>query len=82
MAPAEPFIYMGITNTGSVLSPELQDKIFEPFFTTKETGMGLGLAIVKQVIDGHGGRIQPLGDPKTNTTTFHIFLPLEDKTKD
>ena len=56
---------------------ELQEKIFEPFFTTKESGMGLGLAIVKQVIEGHGGRIQALGDPKTNTTTFYIQLPAE-----
>jgi len=72
-------IAITITNTGSVLPNELQEKIFEPFFTTKETGMGLGLAIVKQVIDGHGGRIQATGDAKTNTTTFQIFLPLTAK---
>lgn len=70
------FLHMAITNSGSVLPEELQDKIFEPFFTTKETGMGLGLAIVRQVIDGHGGRIQAIGDQKTNTTTFNIYLPL------
>src|SRR6185503_10440659 len=42
-------LLLSITNSGSVLAEELQDKIFEPFFTTKDTGMGLGLAIVKQV---------------------------------
>lgn len=72
------WMMLTISNTGSVLSPDLQEKIFEPFFTTKETGMGLGLAIVKQVIDGHGGRIQAVGDPKTNSTTFRILLPLAD----
>jgi signal transduction histidine kinase len=75
--PAAKALRLSITNSGSVLSEELQEKIFEPFFTTKETGMGLGLAIVKQVIDGHGGRIQATGDPGTNTTTFVIQLPLE-----
>lgn len=69
-------LWLTVTNTGSVLPRELQEKIFEPFFTTKETGMGLGLAIVRQVVDGHGGRIQAAGDPKTNTTTFRIFLPV------
>ncbi len=66
-----------VNNTGSVLAAELQDKIFEPFFTTKETGMGLGLAIVRQVVEGHGGRIMAMGDPNTQTTTFHIWLPLQ-----
>jgi signal transduction histidine kinase len=71
------FLLLTITNSGSVLSPDLQDRIFEPFFTTKETGMGLGLAIVKQVIEGHGGRIQAGGDEKTKSTTFRIQLPLQ-----
>jgi nitrogen-specific signal transduction histidine kinase len=31
---------------------------------------------VKQVIDGHGGKIQAIGDPKTNSTTFRILLPV------
>lgn len=79
--PTLTFLQLAITNTGSVLAEELQDKIFEPFFTTKETGMGLGLAIVKQVIDGHGGRIQAVGDAKANTTTFNIFLPLSSSAK-
>lgn len=80
--PSAPYVYLGIMNTGSVLPLELQDKIFEPFFTTKETGMGLGLAIVKQVIDGHGGRVHPVGDARNNTTTFHIFLPTEEQQKE
>jgi signal transduction histidine kinase len=73
------FMQLSIANTGSALPEELQERIFEPFFTTKETGMGLGLAIVKQVIDGHGGRIQAVGDPKTNSTTFRILLPISNK---
>jgi signal transduction histidine kinase len=78
---AMQWMMLTISNTGSVLSQDLQEKIFEPFFTTKETGMGLGLAIVKQVIDGHGGKIQAVGDPKTNSTSFRILLPLADDKK-
>ncbi len=69
-------ILLTITNSGGVLSPDLEEKIFEPFFTTKETGMGLGLAIVKQVIEGHAGQIKAAGDPKTNTTSFRVLLPI------
>lgn len=72
-------VVLSITNSGSVLSEDLQEKIFEPFFTTKETGMGLGLAIVKQVIDGHGGRIHAVGDPRTHSTTFRIQIPVSEK---
>jgi signal transduction histidine kinase len=72
-------LIVSISNTGGVLPEDLQEKIFEPFFTTKETGMGLGLAIVKQVIDGHGGKILATGDPRTNSTTFRIQLPLTEK---
>lgn len=72
-------LVLSISNTGGVLADDLQEKIFEPFFTTKETGMGLGLAIVKQVIDGHGGKILATGDPRTNSTTFRIQLPLIEK---
>lgn len=68
---------VSIANSGGALAKELQDKIFEPFFTTKETGMGLGLAIVKQVIEGHGGRIQAVGDAASNTTTFRLQLPVK-----
>ncbi|MFN0118315.1 MAG: response regulator [Elusimicrobiota bacterium] len=72
------FILIAISNSGSVLPKELQEKIFEPFFTTKETGMGLGLAIVKQVVDGHGGKIQVSGDTNTNSTTFRFIIPLKE----
>lgn len=73
------WIRLTVTNTGTPLRADLQERIFEPFFTTKETGMGLGLAIVKQVIEGHGGRIQAVGDDAAQKTTFTIVLPMESE---
>ena len=39
----------------------------------------VGVAIVRQVAEGHGGRILAAGDPKTNSTTFRLQIPLEAK---
>lgn len=50
-------ILVSISNSGSVISPEIKDKIFTPFFSTKENGSGLGLAIAKKTVEQHGGKI-------------------------
>lgn len=69
-------VQIGITDTGSGISQEIQSKIFEPFFTTKPMGegSGLGLSIVQRVIEKHGGRITIESIP--GKTQFTVFLPL------
>lgn len=52
------FLEVRIANTGSGMSPEVQDRIFDPFFTTKgKQGTGLGLSICKTVIEAHRGTV-------------------------
>ncbi|MFQ3578750.1 MAG: HAMP domain-containing sensor histidine kinase [Bacteroidales bacterium] len=69
-----PNIVIKISDNGSGIPTEIQDKIFQPNFTTKNSGSGLGLAIVKTIIDLHNGNIQ--FDTKENIgTTFTISLP-------
>ncbi len=53
----EDFISVSVTDSGSGIPKELQQKIMNPFFTTKEVGKGtgLGLSISKGIIKEHGG---------------------------
>ncbi|HME54600.1 MAG TPA: PAS domain S-box protein [Candidatus Lokiarchaeia archaeon] len=68
---------ISVTDTGTGISPEIQEHLFEPFFTTKETGKGsgLGLPIVLSIVKGHGGFIDFSTD-EGRGTTFNVFLPM------
>lgn len=73
-----PWTICQISDTGSGMAEDVQNRVFEPFFTTKQRGTGLGLAIVKKIIDLHGGTIEVksrLGEG----TTFTFYLPRERK---
>lgn len=66
---------VSISDTGSGIPKELQEKIFEPFFTTKEAGIGsgLGLDIVKKIVDAHNAIINLQSSNKG--TTFYVKIP-------
>ena len=51
-------VQINISDNGSGVSKENQDKIFEPKFTTKSSGMGLGLAMVKNIVETFKGSIR------------------------
>jgi two-component system NtrC family sensor kinase len=72
-------IEIGITDTGSGISPENLDRLFDPFFTTKEVGegTGLGLAVSYGLIERHGGTIRVQSEVGKGST-FTIWLPLEE----
>lgn len=65
-----------ITDSGSGISPDIQNKIFQPFFTTKALGegSGLGLDIVKKILNKHDGKIDLESVP--GKTTFTVALPV------
>ncbi len=70
------FIKLTMEDTGSGLSPKMQEHIFEPFFTTKEAGKGtgLGLAQVYGFVTRSKGSIEIASKPGQGAR-FEILLP-------
>jgi PAS domain S-box-containing protein len=71
-------VVIEISDNGTGIPPELQEKIFEPFFTTKPVGKGTGqgLALARAIIvDRHHGTIDCTSTPDTGAT-FTIRLPI------
>ncbi len=75
-------IYIGVSDNGKGIPPDIISRIFDPFFTTKPVGegTGLGLAISHQIIQQHGGSIRVESRPGEGTS-FHISLPLSGDAK-
>lgn len=64
--------FIKITDTGSGIEKEIENKIFLPFFTTRNEGAGIGLTLSKNIIEAHGGYIAHKSED--GKTTFEICL--------
>jgi len=69
------FVEISVTDSGSGIPKELQERIMQPFFTTKEVGKGtgLGLSISKGIVESHQGKLYL--DSNSAHTKFTILLP-------
>ena len=69
-------VVVSISDNGTGISEDLQDKLFTPNFTTKSSGMGLGLSIVKKYVESANGRIwfESVAD---KGSVFYVELPLK-----
>ncbi len=77
VAGTPPMVALGVHDSGSGMSAEVQERAFEPFFTTKGIGKGtgLGLSSVYGFARQSGGTVQIRSRPAQGTTVT-ILLPL------
>lgn len=68
----EKRFFIKITDSGSGIDTEIEDKIFLPFFTTRKEGAGIGLTLSKNILEAHGGYLAYQNNE--TQTTFMICL--------
>jgi signal transduction histidine kinase/ActR/RegA family two-component response regulator len=74
LAPGE-YVQISVSDTGTGIPKEIQDKVFDPFFTTKPQGQGtgLGLAMVYGTVKQQEGEIFLHSEPGAGTTMRLCF---------
>jgi len=73
---AGDFVRLSVIDSGTGMTPEVQERVFEPFFTTKDIGKGsgLGLAQVYGFATQSGGRVQ-IDSAVGRGTEVSLLLP-------
>jgi signal transduction histidine kinase len=71
------YVCLSVSDSGSGIAPEHQEKMFKSAFTTKKEGFGLGLVTVNKLVVAHGGFVtcqSALG----KGTQVNLFFPALD----
>ena len=74
---SDRLIRFDVSDNGSGMSEELQEKLFTSFFSTKgHRGTGLGLMVTRKLVEEHGGSVEV--DSQLGVgTTFTMHLPYD-----
>jgi PAS domain S-box-containing protein len=76
-SPQPENIQFDISDNGSGIAPENQDKLFNFGFTTKERGNGFGLHYCANTIHEMGGSISAKSDGLNKGALFSISIPVK-----
>ena len=81
--PPGRYVAVGVSDTGTGMTPEVVARAFDPFFTTKPIGMGtgLGLSMIYGFAKQSGGQVRIHSQPGLGTTV-RLYLPRLDATAD
>lgn len=71
-------VHLTVSDDGCGMTPEIKQHLFEPFFTRRRDGQGtgLGLSITYQIVQEHGGEIEPYSEGPGKGSTFVVRIPL------
>jgi len=71
----ESTIAISVSDNGSGIPPEVQERMFKEKITTKDQGHGIGLMSISRIVNAHGGAIA-VDSTVDNGSTFTITLPI------
>lgn len=78
-------LHIDVSDTGHGISSDKLAHIFEPFYTTGDTGeakgTGIGLALTQEIISHLDGTIT-VESQVGKGTTFHIVMPIQNRSAD
>lgn len=73
--PSGDYVILSITDTGTGMDQEIQNRMFDPFFTTKgDQGTGLGLSQVYSFMQRCKGAIHVYSEPG-HGSRFSLYFP-------